>query len=152
MQDIDIPFVRDSWINTLRYSCPALFWVSSQEISRRYSRYILDLVEQRKDLFRVAARDDDRTQLFGWSCGERGTTHFVYVKEPFRRQGIGAELISGRWTFSHWTRVCESLTRVTGYRPTEWKELVHDLNQVEASGVARNGELRREESHPDLVR
>ena len=46
----------------------------------------------------VACSPDDEHQIFGWVCGEvqmrRALLHYVWVKAPYRRQGVASLLVS----------------------------------------------------------
>lgn len=45
----------------------------------------------------VACASDDPDMVYGWVCGEaqprRTVLHYIWVKPPFRQQGIGAALV-----------------------------------------------------------
>ena len=150
MTDADAAFIIDAWVNTIRYSCPMYCWIPRTTCVQLYRQMISNLCSARPDLFMVASMDDDRSQLFGWVCGDEKVTHFCYVKEPFRRQGIANMLIGKRWIFSHWTKVCEHVNKIRAFKPSTFKELLDGIgNQTQASDIAYSDQLRWAQPKPD---
>lgn len=56
----------------------------------------------------VACAPDFEDQIFGYVCFEAGVLHWIFVKGPFKRNGIGNSLMAaagftrtGPFTFSH---------------------------------------------------
>lgn len=43
--------------------------------------------------FYVATPPDDLDLIIGWACGEAPVVHFVYVKPPYRGQGVARALV-----------------------------------------------------------
>ena len=133
-RDTDKPFILDSWVNSIVYSTPSLFWCPKSVLKSNYRRIVDKLIDARPELFRVLVNEDDEDQIFGWSCTDDDATHFVYVKEEFRRLRLGWSLW-GSDVVSNWTKVCESIQkrRDMEYKPSLFKELINGINQTMVS-------------------
>lgn len=60
----------------------------------------------------VACNPDRPSQALGFVCYDGTATHWVYVKDVWRRIGIGRELFSGApYRCSHWTSVAADWLR-----------------------------------------
>ena len=133
LRDADHPLILDSWVNSIRYSSPAFFWVPSRICKTIYRRMLVRLLESRGALFRVLVNEENEDQIFAWICGDARVTHFVYVKEDFREEGLASLLIDVKrkakgWVFSHWTRDCERIGRIE-YRPSLFQEVIRGIDQ-----------------------
>lgn len=49
----------------------------------------------------VAFFDEVPDEILGWACLDGTTLHYVYVKAPYRKQGIGSKLVEGAKCYSH---------------------------------------------------
>jgi hypothetical protein len=141
VRESDMAFVKDSWVNTIRYKTPAFFWVPNKVCKTSYRRMIEELLTGRPDLFRMLVNEEDEDQIIAWICGDKRVTHFVYVKEKFRDMGLASLLIDVNrktkgWVFSHWTKDCERIGRID-YRPSLFQEVLRGLNKAEASSIAK---------------
>jgi hypothetical protein len=137
LKDEDRAFIVCTWLDALRYSAPAFCLFSPADIKKAYIPLINMLFNRRPNLFRVLVNEEDGNQIFGWVCGDARCTHFVYVKEDFRDEGLASLLIeigrkTKKWTFSHWTRVCEQIDGIE-YKPSLFRRLVNELDQTEES-------------------
>ena len=126
LRESDHNFVIDSWVNTVRFSAPALDWVPGGIIARVYRQMARSIIKARPELFHLVVSEDDEDQIFGWSCADKSATHFVYVKEKFRRLGLAGRLYDSR-SVSHWTAICEKISDLH-YTPSLFKELIHEVN------------------------
>ncbi len=90
--DADAGFVLNSWLKSYRASMTVV--PSSQYFSRFGHRgLVMDLMGRQPIV--VASWDEDPAVIVGWSCGEPSKLlHYVYVKQAFRRQGIGTRLVA----------------------------------------------------------
>ena len=99
------------------------------------------LIEIRPELFRVLVNEDDADQIFAWSCTEGRVTHFVYVKEEFRRERLASMLFTTyeddktHRVFTHFTTTCEQIGSIE-YKPSLFKELINGLNETLGSRTA----------------
>ena len=109
----EFPFIFDSWANSFRKSpwagcVPNHLWPT---VSCECSKSILDrgavvLVA----VTSIEGRPDER-RVMGYVVfePERRVLHWLYVKDDYRKMGIGRELLSaacpdGMWTYTHRTR------------------------------------------------
>lgn len=139
LKPTDHAFIVCTWLDALRYSTPALCLIPQPAIKKAYLRTINLLFNRRPNLFRVLVNEEDGEQIFGWVCGGTTCTHFVYVKEDFRQEGLATLLIdverkSTGWTFTHWTRDCERIGQIE-YKPSLFRSLINELDQTEESDV-----------------
>lgn len=69
----------------------------------------------------VATLEDVPDEVVGWACREfeRPVLHMVYVKQPYRRQGVARVLIHGVTEYSHRTPAGEAILKKVGalYNP-----------------------------------
>jgi GNAT superfamily N-acetyltransferase len=103
--ETDVPLVCSSWLKShwqaVRHSIANTVFMSG------HHRRIEDALK--RGVVLVAHPEDDEGQILGWCAGEKagdvGVVHYVYVKRPFRRMGIGRELarcmIHGRLFVRH---------------------------------------------------
>jgi len=139
LQPSDKAFIVCTWLDALRYSAPAFFLFSPADIKKAYTKTINLLFDRRPNLFRVLVNEEDGNQIFGWCCGDAYCTHFVYVKEDFRQEGLATLLIeikrkSKGWVFTHWTRDCERIGKIE-YKPSLFRSLVNGIREDQAGGV-----------------
>lgn len=90
----DIPFITNSWLKSYR---------GSKEVSgtpnNQYYFYQHKLIEALvpRSIVLVVANRADSTHILGWTCAEIADTalllHYMYVKDAFRKQGIGSQLL-----------------------------------------------------------
>ncbi len=100
----DHNFVRSSWLRSHRAVCE---WAPRDAYFRLHHDVVEGLLERATCI--VAASKSDADQILGWACGEPGERpllHYAYVKQTFRRQGLGRELLrrvvgDGRATLTH---------------------------------------------------
>ena len=166
-RDTDKPFILDSWVNSIVYSTPSLFWCPKSVLKTNYRRIVDKLIDARPELFRVLVNEDDEDQIFAWVCGEstvRGSyigdstealVHFVYTKEEFRHEGLAVSLIKQfvpephvlpgivGSLFTNWTKDCEKLS-IT-YKPSLFKELINGLDKTVVSYTPSKHNLSKQD-------
>jgi hypothetical protein len=98
------------------------------------------LLEAKPELFRVLVNEDDEDQIFAWSCADRDVTHFVFVKRPFRGEGLSKRLFDSG-IVTHWTRACEDMQHIY-YEPSLFQELINGISKT------GNKELINENNRP----
>ena len=137
IRETDHALIIDSWVNSVRYSTPAFFWVPGGLFRSIYRSMIVRLIECKPELFYVLVNEEDEDQIFGWVCADMSATHFVFVKKEFRREGLASKLLGSRhrgcgsrhcWVFTHWTRDCERIHDVL-YEPSLFRELINGIEQ-----------------------
>ena len=155
-RESDRAFILDSWVNSMSYSCPALFWVPRKTVHAKHRAMIGKLIDARPELFQVLVNEDDEDQIFAWACAESLIRHFEYTKEDFRGNGLANTLHLGgcgkRYKDSmlfvtHWTASCEQSSRYTGveYKPSLFKELINGINQTTLSSTAEKHDLSQQD-------
>ena len=113
----EFPLIFDSWVQSFRKSpwagcVPNHLWDITQRatisgIIDRGARVLVVLAPNVPGVF-------EGRRVMGYSVSEPGVLHWLYVKAPFRRQGIGrallAETVRGwperrPWLYTHRTRI-----------------------------------------------
>ena len=154
IRETDHALIIDSWVNSVRYSTPAFFWVPGGLFRSIYRSMVVRLIECKPELFRVLVNEADEDQIFAWACGDKWATHFVFVKKEFRGEGLATRLIDSinAWSpwrvFSHWTKDCENMLNMR-YKPSLFRELINGLSETMGSGIAPHDKHAREGS-PDV--
>lgn len=91
----DVPFIFSAWLKSYRNNP----WVKNAP-NAVYYKYHHELVEKMlsRSATIIAHPDDDPEQILGFAVfEERGglvVCHYVYVKQPFRRQNIASEILN----------------------------------------------------------
>lgn len=106
----DLNFILNSWKTVHRRTMPYEFEAYMDWAKKRIERVVFSGSTQ----WRLAANDQDPSQLLGWAARGRNVTHFVYVKDPFRRCGVARTLladwprVTDWWTWQAGRAVAES--------------------------------------------
>ena len=91
----DVPFVMDSWLKSYRTS-PWAGVVPNNRYFEVYGEAITGLLARGAKVH-IACAGHDRTKILGWLCSEDvhggQVIHYVYVKDPYRRKGLGHSLM-----------------------------------------------------------
>ena len=100
----DMDFIADSW----RRSYDDSPWARCPGGLREYISTQSQVIQQCLKTSDVVVAhpvepDNVPTQIMGWMCYRGTVVHYVYVKAPFRRQGIGTALVEG--TLGNPTRI-----------------------------------------------
>lgn len=119
--DADNNFILSSWINSFKPECQYYDGdtadryrhrgIKRDAVKRFHSHLVQRMIERNKIV--VAAMPEDPTIVFGFACADRmidRVLHYVFVKDGFRRWGVGSGMIKAfGWpdhatiTMSHWT-------------------------------------------------
>lgn len=99
----DRPFLFSSWLKSFRDSCPYV-WNGTYYAGQH--RLIESLLADEDTAVHIAAPMGDDLTIYGWVVHSRDakTLHYVYVKEAFRRMGIGAVLARNPQVTTHMTK------------------------------------------------
>jgi GNAT superfamily N-acetyltransferase len=86
--------------------------LSSQRYFAEHKATVAKLIARSRML--VACNEARPSQVLGFICWEGETLHWVFVKQPFRRNGIGRALLlhafaPGEVRCSHWTMRAEQM-------------------------------------------
>lgn len=89
----DINFIKNSWEKSFEKVMKQV----PQTLYTRGQQRLMAKLMARSTCF-VACNPDELTQIYGWmlfeKLGEIGVLHYIYVKHPYRRYGIGSQLYS----------------------------------------------------------
>lgn len=69
-------------------------WARSSHTRSSQIRHRIDRLRRRKATFLIACDPQERRQILGWACLEKPVLHYIFVKLPFRNQGIARQLLS----------------------------------------------------------
>lgn len=103
----DWSFIKSSWKKSLRDNNPAEGWVRAGDWFHEMEGRI-DRLARRGRLV-VACDKTEPDRIHGWALTEGNACHFVYVRHPYRNQGLAA-LMLGKLAApvqcSHWSVWC----------------------------------------------
>lgn len=114
----DERFVRSSWVKSYRKhecKCTASWYWRVQQL----------LIDQllKTSTIKVAVDSTDDTQILGYIVGDtrhKPTLHFIYVKNPFRRLGIGTTLFRSVFNQPGEQVICTHYTHSARKRAADW--------------------------------
>jgi GNAT superfamily N-acetyltransferase len=95
--DTDTGFLFNSWLRSYRSNSEWVRAIPAQIYFHNHKRVVAQLLKDAGVL--IAANPDDPDQIFGYAVwqptiGRVAVLHWVYVKEPYRRLGIGTKLVA----------------------------------------------------------
>lgn len=96
LQASDLSFIFSSWLKSYRSSYFAMK-VANEIYFKEHQKIIERCIA--KGEIKVAVNQEDHDQILGFVCFEphlfRGilTLHYIYVKSPYRKLGVGKELL-----------------------------------------------------------
>lgn len=90
--------VIDSWLRSYhRGSVPSLEWIEYPEYAQRVGDRICSWIDRGKVEIVVCVAQEDRTHILGWIAverrGARRWLRYLYVRELYRRRGLGRMLL-----------------------------------------------------------
>jgi len=93
MQETDKPLVYSSWLRSFREVSTSI----PKEIYFKNQTKLIDKIFECSTVW-VACNSEDSEQLFGYvvhqlAPGDISVVHYIYVKHPYRRFGIGSSLM-----------------------------------------------------------
>ncbi len=102
----DMPFIYNSWL--ISYGSSSGLHISKDLYFREQQRLIEKLVGNPQVECLVACLPEYENQILGWVCRDRSIIHYMYVKHPYRKLGIGRTMLNvlGSVKFlTHHTRI-----------------------------------------------
>lgn len=116
--DNDVPFILNSWLKSYRDNGPIAQNVPNTIYYAGHHKILQKIIRRSQVL--VACDEKDESQIFGYASAERidghFVLHFVYIKQQFRKMGIGTSLLnmfehdpSTVSIFTHHTRMAERM-------------------------------------------
>lgn len=104
----DVNFIYATWLRSYRHS--SQFAARIQDaVFYRYHQAAIARILQRGAAVNVCTPQGEPELILGYAVAEGCVLHFVYVKKPFRRGGIGLALAGKPELFTHWTKDWDSL-------------------------------------------
>ncbi len=104
----DRAFIADAWLNTLRAATVESRETDWDAFRTNSFKRIDGIIDDSTTTIRVAAPPDDEITLYGFIATGPKAIHMLFVKKPFRKQGIGRQLLAGLnmndVVFTHWSR------------------------------------------------
>ncbi len=90
-EESDLNFIYSSWLKAMRRTTGH---IDKEVFYPNHRRLVEALIDKSQIL--IACSDEDQNQIFGYLVKEERfkvpILHFLYVKSPFRRMGIGTQL------------------------------------------------------------
>lgn len=90
----DIEFIFSTWLRSYRHDSPLTRLIHSDTFFHGHQKLVEKLLVRPKVRVHVCCDEADPNHIFGWSATEENTLHFIYVKKPLRREGVGSELLA----------------------------------------------------------
>ena len=103
-READMPFIMDTWLKTLRDKNDFFRAIDRETYLSVYPKVVHKLVHN--CITTIAALKEEDDVLIGYSCSDRTTLHWVFVKNQWRGLGIMKDLLHQDIKFvSHYTRL-----------------------------------------------
>lgn len=116
----DINMVLSSWAKSYLYLGNWIYKPSEGLYLKGKDRLIKKLLETSTIL--VATTEEDESQILGYIVLDPETVHYCFVKEPFRKFGVGKELMKNATSqsfYSHHTSYTKFIKSDLRYDPTK---------------------------------
>jgi GNAT superfamily N-acetyltransferase len=89
----DLNFIYSTWLRSYKHDSPVTKQIKRDLFFKEHQR-LIDKIFMRPNInIYMACKDDDEDLVFGYIVYEPKTIHFIYVKESFRKLGIGKRLL-----------------------------------------------------------
>lgn len=92
-QSDDIPFIYATWLRSYRNDSVIGMSTKKATFYDSYKLVIDQILNDTSATIRVMALEDSPATILGYAVGNGVTLHYCYVKESFRRLGLGKELV-----------------------------------------------------------
>ncbi len=103
----DINFIYATMLRGLYHGCELYGQIEKEAFFKHYQEVVARLLLKPSISLKVVCLADEAEVVLGYAISEPGTLHFVYVKSPFRGQGIAKQLL-GASVFSSVTHLTKS--------------------------------------------
>lgn len=107
----DRAFVADAWLNSLRAGTEEAGTSDWQAFKASKNALIDRVLDDARTHVLIAAPKDDALTIYGYLVGRAPSVlHMLFVKKPFRRQGVAKRLLTvagvelGQAVCTQWTR------------------------------------------------
>lgn len=122
----DRKFWLDAWLKSYRQSDWA--GVCPNHLYYDLHRMILDGLLERGAKIHMICVPERPDSFMGFICTEGNTVHYVYVKEPWRRNNLAAQVlvdkVGKKFSYSFRTKYSGYFSRKNGWMPTFAPEAV----------------------------
>lgn len=110
----DQAFIFSSFLKGLYYGNDFYRMIDKESFMRNYKKILEQLLI--KSQCKVACDPTDEDNLIGYAIYEPGIAHYLFIKPPFRRFGVGKSLLPvDIHSYTHVTKIAKSLV------PKHWK-------------------------------
>lgn len=89
----DRAFIMATWLRGLYYGNPWFKEIEKDNFMKNYHQIITKVLTKPDISINIASLKDDEDVILGYSITEPKILHWIFVKETFRRIGIGKALI-----------------------------------------------------------
>lgn len=89
----DIPFIYASWLNSYRYDSDIGKNCKNSVFYSEYREIIDGILKDKETRVLIICHNSDENVIYGFLVGNESTLHYCYVKEAFRRFGLGSALL-----------------------------------------------------------
>lgn len=88
-----LSMIYSDFMRSLRFGNGWYRLIDSDRYYSMYKQIIDHLLAKKESVIRLAVLSDDLDVCLGWSLSEGPRIHYVFVKKPYRKQGIGTALM-----------------------------------------------------------
>ncbi len=112
-EESELNFLRNSWFKSYRASVPD---IRQDVYDEEQNKLIERLLKKHPPI--VATLEAVPDEIVAWACREfhRPVTHYIYVKQAYRRIGVGSVLAAATDFYTHYTRAGVPLALRVGAR------------------------------------
>jgi hypothetical protein len=89
----DVSFIYSTWLRSHRYDSELGKSCQNSVYYEHYKLVIDRILKDERTITFVACLESEPDTILGYLVGEPGTIHYCYVKEDFRRFGLGRQLV-----------------------------------------------------------
>lgn len=102
--------IYSDFLKSLRFGNEWYRLIDSDRYYRVYHKIIDQLLERTDSQVHLALLADEPDVCLGWSLFENQKLHYVFVKGPYRKQGIGSSLIPKLFNeVTHLTKIGQAI-------------------------------------------
>lgn len=104
--------IFSDWMKSLRYGNDWFELIDTACYYNAYEKLIHHFLDKNECTVRLAVLSDEPDTCLGWSLFEADRLHYIYVKEAFRRMGIGRSVLpAGFIEVTHLTKLGQAMRK-----------------------------------------
>jgi len=111
----DRAFIKATFLRGLYYGDSWFSEVPKPIFMNNYSTFVDKIIDISQKDIRIACLPDDPDVILGYSVSSKESLHWVYVKEKWRKQGIGKSLLPQFKYVTHLSKLGRTL--LNNYKP-----------------------------------